>query len=109
MKQLAYDLEIAGETIADPVGGDFAEISDFFTGAGGQPRLLAYSLTFAGLLLLIYFIWGGLEVLLSTGEPQKIKSGSDRILHAIVGFIIIFTAFWIIQIIEFIFGIEILG
>lgn len=64
--------------------------------------------TIAGLLLLIYLVAGGLMVIKSAGSEGKGK-GKDAITNALVGFIIIFSAYWIIQAIEIITGIPIFG
>ncbi len=64
--------------------------------------------TIAGLLLLVYLVAGGLMVIKSAGSEGKGK-GKDAITNALVGFIIIFAAYWIIQIIEVITGIPIFG
>jgi hypothetical protein len=64
--------------------------------------------TIAGLLLLVYLVAGGLMVIKSAGSEGKGK-GKDAITNALVGFIIIFSAYWIIQAIEIITGIPIFG
>lgn len=109
MTKLAFDLDINGDRITDPVGSRYADIGDIFSGSGGQPGILAYALGLAGILILIFFIWGGFEVLASTGDPQKIKRGTERILHAVVGFLILFATYWIVKLVEVILGVEILG
>lgn len=68
--------------------------------------LLNYTLTIAGLALLVYLIYGGLQLILSDGEPKAIQEAKSKITFAIVGFILIFCAFWIVQIFGLIFGIQ---
>lgn len=63
--------------------------------------------TIAGILLLVYLVAGGLMVIKSAGSEGKGK-GKDAITNALVGFIIIFAAYWIIQIVQVITGIPIL-
>lgn len=64
--------------------------------------------TIAGLLLLVYLVAGGLMFIKSAGSEGKGK-GKDAITNALIGFIIIFCAYWIIEIVEIITGIPIFG
>ncbi len=53
--------------------------------------------TIAGMLLLVYLIFGGLQLMLSQGEPKAAQAAKSHITNALVGFIIIFIAFWVVQ------------
>jgi hypothetical protein len=64
--------------------------------------------TITGVLLLIYAVVGGFMVIASAGTEDAGK-GKQMITNAIMGFIIIFASYWIIQIIEIITGITILS
>lgn len=70
--------------------------------------LLPYLLTLAGLILFGMLIWGGFTMLTAATDPKKAEAGKQRITTAVVGFIIIFTAYWLMQIVEIIFGIKVL-
>jgi hypothetical protein len=54
-------------------------------------------------------IAGGFDLLTSGGNPEGIKRGTNRITYALVGFIIILSAFFILQIAELLFGISVAG
>lgn len=69
--------------------------------------LLPYILTLSGLLLFVILIWGGFELLTSGGNPETTKKAQGRITSALIGFLIIFLAYWLTQILEVIFGITI--
>lgn len=69
---------------------------------------LRYSAVLGGLALLAYLIMGGFQLLTSAGDSGKVKGGTDKITFAIVGFIIIFSAYWILQIVEYVFNLSIL-
>lgn len=71
--------------------------------------LLPYLFVLAGLILFAFIIWAGFEFLTSAGDPEKVKSAQGKLTSAIVGFIIIFAAYWIAQILQIIFGVSILG
>lgn len=69
--------------------------------------LVPYIFALAGIILLFLIIGGGFELLTSGGDPKKVESAKGKITHAIIGFIIIFIAYWLVQILETIFGIQI--
>jgi len=52
---------------------------------------------------------GGLGIIMGAGknDPQQLGRGKAAATAALLGFIIIFTAFWIVQIIEYITGVDI--
>lgn len=84
---------------------------------GGMPRtgdkyftgLIVFITTFAGLLLLVYLVYGGLQLLTSGGDPKKVESGKQIITNAFIGLIIIFFAFWLVQIVGLFLGLEGIG
>jgi len=91
----------------------------FKFGGGGPPderlslsigglisAFLPYLFAGAGLLLLLYFIYGGLSLMLSRGDPKAVQSAKDKITSAVIGFVIVFASYWIVQIIGRILGIE---
>ena len=69
--------------------------------------LLTYIFRLAGIILFIFLILGGFELLTSGGNPEKAKKAQGRITSALIGFLIIFLAYWITQLLEVIFGISI--
>jgi len=60
----------------------------------------------AGIVLLAYLIWGGFDYLTSMGDPKKAEAGRTKITNAIIGFFIIFTAYWIVQLVAFVLGLR---
>ena len=62
----------------------------------------------SGIILLIYAVAGGFILVSSGGNTQNTQQGQKIITNAIIGFIIIFASFWIIQIIEVITGIPLI-
>jgi len=63
-------------------------------------------LAFAGLGLLLMLISAGFTFLTSAGDAKKLEQGKQRLTNALVGFIIVFAAYWIVQITGTIFGLE---
>lgn len=69
--------------------------------------LVPYIFALAGLLLLFILILGGFELMTSAGDPKKMEAAKGKITNAVIGFIIIFVAYWLVQILEVIFGLTI--
>ena len=56
----------------------------------------------AGLILLILLILGGLTFILNAGKkPEEMARGSQALTAALIGFVIIFISYWIVNIIIF--------
>lgn len=70
--------------------------------------ILKYIFPAAGILLMIYLIFGGIQYMTSTGDPKKIEGAKGTITNAFVGFFIIFVSYWIVQLIGIIFDIDII-
>ena len=68
--------------------------------------VLPYIYSIAGILLLLYLIMGGLGLMTSAGDPKKVESAQKRITNAIIGIVIIFASYWIIQLLSTLLGIE---
>ncbi len=60
-----------------------------------------------GIFLLFLLIFAGISIIVGTSsnDPKKAGQGQKAATAAVVGFIIVFASFWIIQIIAFITGI----
>lgn len=66
--------------------------------------LLPYLFVLAGLGLLVYLILGGFQLMASGGDPKAVDSAKGKITGAVIGFLIIFIAYWLVQILQVIFG-----
>ena len=69
-------------------------------------NLMDYVFVIAGILLLFMIIASGYTLMTSTGNPEAIAKGKSHLTAALVGFLIVFAAFWILQIIEVFLGVE---
>lgn len=88
-----------------PLGATFPTLSSLVS------IILNNSLTFAGILLLVLLIFGGISLILGAGanDPKKAEQGRKTVTSALVGFLVVFLAYFIIQIIEIITGLDILN
>lgn len=63
----------------------------------------------AGLILLFFFIFGGIGMISSAGNnnPQQMEQAKKTVTSALIGFIVVFTAYWIVKLIGTITGAQI--
>jgi len=91
-------------------------------GVPGQPNIiywenishivtyaLSYVFPIAGILVFIYLLYGGLNLMIAAGNEEGIREGKAKITNAIIGFIIIFVSYWLVQILEIILGVNLLN
>jgi phosphate starvation-inducible membrane PsiE len=57
-------------------------------------------LVFAGAVAVLFLIVGGFRYVVSAGNPDQVEGAKKTILYAILGLIIIFIAFVLVQLIE---------
>ena len=70
--------------------------------------VLPYVFVISGLILLFMLIMGGIQLMTSAGNPDKNKAGYGRITHALIGFLIIFVAYFVSQLVEVMLGVKFL-
>lgn len=68
---------------------------------------LQYVYVIAGLVLLIILISGGIGLMTSAGNPDKIKAGYGKITSALIGFFIVFISYIVVMLVQTIFGVDI--
>lgn len=66
--------------------------------------LLIYVFPIAGLILLLYLIYGGYKYMLSRGDPKSLEQAKGIITTAVIGFIIVFISYWVVQIVGLALG-----
>lgn len=81
-------------------------VSRFGTPGAIISYALPYLFAIAGTILFVMIVWGGFEILTGATNPKSAESGRQRIANAVIGFLILFSAYWLGQIIQIIFGIN---
>jgi hypothetical protein len=81
-------------------GGGGSNIGDIIS------QFLPLLFTFAGLILLVFLIWGGLQLMLSRGDQKAAGEAKSKITSALIGFILVFFAYLIVQFIGAVFGLQ---
>lgn len=74
-----------------------------------SPGILPLAIVFAGLILLLIILGGGYTMLLNPQNPEAQAKGKAQITWGIVGFLIVFATYWIVQILEVMFGIQVVS
>lgn len=68
--------------------------------------ILPYVYSLAGIVLLLLLISGGIGLMTAAGDPKKVEVSQKRITSAIIGVIIIFISFFVVQFLSRLLGIE---
>lgn len=63
----------------------------------------------AGLVLFFFILFGGFKMITNAGNQEKLAEGQKVLTSAVIGFAILFGSYWIIQIIQVLTGVPILG
>ena len=68
---------------------------------------LKYVYGIVGILLLIYFVMGGFQLMTSRGDPKAVAAAQAKITNALIGFLIILLSAAIVLILGRILHVEI--
>lgn len=71
-------------------------------------EVLPYLFLFGGIILFAMLLMGGFEIMTSMGNEEKLQAGKGRITNALLGFMLLFGVYWLAQIAQIIFKIQIL-
>lgn len=81
-----------------------------YSGAGSLINNILPNVYIAGGVVIFFMILvGGFTIISNAGNADKIKDGTKTITSAIMGLLVLFGSYWIIQIIQVITGVSILN
>lgn len=88
--------------------GPFAALTDL--DEPSKFALAAINILFglAGILSFIFLLWGGVQWIVAGGDKDAIEKGRRKIVQALIGLAIVFSAYAIIYIIRVLFQIDLL-
>ena len=86
--------------IKDSMFGNIESLGDLIS------AIIPYIFGLSGIILLLMIVMSGFQMLTSAGDPKAMESAQKRLTGALIGFIIIFTAYWIVQFIGRMLGID---
>lgn len=97
----------AANTVNTCVNGQFQTLCQLQAGNFGGVVGSAIQLVFviAVVVALFYLIYGGFRWLVSSGDKQQVASAREHIVAAIIGLVIIFLAYFILNLILGFFGV----
>ncbi len=105
--QLAQGLDLGG---AFKLRGDSTLRSTFSGGLRGFiSAILPNAFLFAGLILFLLIIAGGIGMIINSANPEAQQKSKGLITNAVIGFLLIIASYWLIQIIQTLTGVNILG
>lgn len=71
-------------------------------------RLLLFAIIGAGILFFLRLISAGYAFMTSLGDSGKTQNAGKEITNAIIGLLLVLTSYFIVQILQIMFGIKIL-
>lgn len=92
-----------------------------FAGADGDPdtelttvggfitRAMTFAFPIAIGIVFIMLIWAGFQIVAGASNKNSLEAGKKRATMAIAGLLLLFISYWIVNIIETIFGIVIIS
>ena len=87
-----------------------SDASSTYSGAGSLINNILPNIYIAGGVVIFFMIiFGGFTIIANAGNPDKIKEGGKTITSAIIGLLVLFGSYWIIQIIQVVTGVNILS
>jgi hypothetical protein len=102
---------VTAETLdaLDPLvvaGSPYAQ--QFRTPGGMITQVLNFAFPIAGLILFVMIVWGGFTMLSTAATKKSIDAGKQRIMYALLGYLLLFASYWIVRILEMMFGVNII-
>ena len=101
-------VDIGQQTLMGPgqgnVANTFPDVAKLVT------IILKNGLTLAGVILLGLIVFGGISYIYASGESdqKKLAQAQETLTSALIGFLVVFVSYFIIQIVQVITGIQIL-
>ena len=103
---IAFAVLAAGETIDIQPGGDFSSIQNL-TAGGLIGGLIQLALVIAAIVFFFILVIGGIRWIVSGGDKQQTENARGQITAALVGLVIVFSAWAIAQLIGAFFNVNI--
>lgn len=112
MKKIAID--IGNSFLGPSYGGSHGSIDKLQNISSVNQfvsAIISGAISIAGIILLFILIGGGIAIISGAGksDPKTVEMGKKAATSALIGFIVVFSAYWIVKLIEGITGLNLLG
>lgn len=104
---LGSSFDLGEAYLLNPDGTTVAEV--YSSPASLINIILPNVFVFAGLLLFFFTIGAGLKMVFSPDDKKAAEQSKTAITYAIGGFLLLVAAYWLVQILEIVTGMTILG
>ncbi|TSC83673.1 MAG: membrane protein of unknown function [Parcubacteria group bacterium Gr01-1014_13] len=78
-------------SLENPLAGNVTEATTIISTA------IKAALGIVGALALLMLVWGGFQWLTSAGNPEKVKSGTQTMIWAIIGVVLVFASYLVLS------------
>lgn len=78
-----------------------------FSWQGVYTIILPFVYGIAGIILLINIVTAGFKIMTSMGDPKAMQAAQAKLTTSLIGVVILFVSFWIVQLIWQFLGIEV--
>jgi hypothetical protein len=68
--------------------------------------IMNYVYPFAGILLFFVIASAGYDYILSSGEPEKLKTAQSKMLYALIGIILLVASYMIVRVVGAVMGLD---
>jgi hypothetical protein len=93
--------------LALPSNSDFASVSNW-TPSSLISAIINLILVLAGIVAFMFLLWGGLQWILAGGDKEGTEKARKRITAALIGLVVVFSAYAIIQLVGAFLGVNLL-
>ena len=87
-------------------GGNFNLLSKFTLDGPFISAVITMLFIIAIIIALIYLIWGGIKWIMSGGDKSALQAAREHVIAAIVGLVVIFLAYFIVNFVLGVFGLN---
>lgn len=103
MRILAAPVDI-GQELGSPWGSQGFGLGQLIS------VFLTTAISVAGIIVVFFIVFAGIGIIQSagSGDAKGSEQSKKTLTYAILGFVIIFTSYWFIRIIEIILGVDLL-
>jgi hypothetical protein len=99
-----------GFNLGDKLLFQGSSASSEYSGVGSLINNILPNVYIAGGVIIFFMIlFGGFTIITNAGNKDKIAEGTKTITSAIIGLLVLFGSYWIIQLIQVVTGVSILN